>query len=741
MRFILRCFVTSDFELSSDHRPVICELNFCPRTAPKPIKPPSLDIHSLNDSNVKEAFQSEITSALQGLDPETLPSESLASTIRSVTTEAAQKTIAPKRKLVHRENLQPQTIALIQNKRKLYKFMQNSGIRVTRAVRERYRIVCRDVKRSINADRNSILEHEATELAEAFSKDTFAGYSLLKRQHKTRSKAVLPPEADFTEHYRSHYELGTEAPLSIHGCDVPSLPADETLTRDDFDAGVRSLNSNRSAGQDSVAPEFIKHGGAVLLQWVFLLMQQIWSFASQLPVIDQIGCLLPIPKKAGGTLVSCFRPICLLTSIYKLYAVILFHKVRDRVKAYVSWTQAGFIRGRSCGNNLWILRRVAERAIEFNVPVYCVLVDYKGAFDALNRTFLGRILSLFLSPQMVRRVMSLYFDAKANVRIDDVTGPVFNLFRGVRQGCPASPSFFTVALAFISWSFRTTFTGIKLVHLHLSSIEYADDQILFTLTAAGLQDMLTYLSDTALPLGLRLAPEKCELICFHREGTINKNTLPQIKLGDYVLPWKSSVVYLGSRFVEDNRTLAAVTHRIFCAESVVKRLNRRVFSRKGVGALLKGRFIASAVLASLLYGLKFCAFGKRDLRRLDGFYLRLVKRVLHLPYDFHLSYVDAEARSGVSRPSLHLARDRLRWTGHALRSDDTVLSEVLQFVPEGGRRRRGRPRLRYYDTLKADLSARCVIVNACKQEDFWRVVTRLAADRKKWRNDIVEKLA
>ena len=112
----------------------------------------------------------------------------------------------------------------------------------------------------------------------------------------------------------------------------------------------------------------------------------------------------------------------------------------------------------------------------------------------------------------------------------------------------------------------------------MSTIEYADDQILFTLSAAGLQDMLTYLSNTALPLGLRLAPEKCELICFHRPGTINKNNLPQIKLGDHILPWKSSVVYLGSRFADDNRTLTAVTHRICCADSVVKRLNPRVFS-------------------------------------------------------------------------------------------------------------------------------------------------------------------
>ena len=212
------------------------------------------------------------------------------------------------------------------------------------------------------------------------------------------------------------------------------MPAYDTLIRDDFDAGVKKLNVNRQAGHDNCAPEYIKHDGPVLLQWLFTLMFHIWTFACELPAIDRIGCLLPIPKKAGGALVSSFRPICLLTTFYKLYAILVFQKVRDRVKDFVTWTQCGFIRGRSCGNNLWILRRVAERAIEFNVPVYCILVDYKGAFDAINRTTLGRVLALFLSTSMVRRVMSLYFDAKANLRINNVVGPEFDLLRGVRQG-------------------------------------------------------------------------------------------------------------------------------------------------------------------------------------------------------------------------------------------------------------------------------------------------------------------
>ena len=99
----------------------------------------------------------------------------------------------------------------------------------------------------------------------------------------------------------------------------------------------------------------------------------------------------------------------------------------------------------------FIIHQVSERSIEFNGSVYCALINYKGAFDALNCTTLGRVLTLFLSLKMVRRVLSLYFDVKAMVSVNN-NGPEFDLLRGVMQGFPASPNFFTVALAFISWS-------------------------------------------------------------------------------------------------------------------------------------------------------------------------------------------------------------------------------------------------------------------------------------------------
>ena len=94
MRFVARCFVPSDFAISSDHRPVVCELNFRPRVAPKPsASPPMLNIHALNDDAIKVAFQSEVEHLIGNANPEEVTSEELASSIRSAAVSAASKVI------------------------------------------------------------------------------------------------------------------------------------------------------------------------------------------------------------------------------------------------------------------------------------------------------------------------------------------------------------------------------------------------------------------------------------------------------------------------------------------------------------------------------------------------------------------------------------------------------------------------------------------------------------------------
>ena len=93
-------------------------------------------------------------------------------------------------------------------------------------------------------------------------------------------------------------------------------------------------------------------------------------------------------------------------------------------------------------------------------------------------------------------------------------------------------------------------------------------------------------------------------------------------------------------------------------------------------------------------------------------------------------------RSGVARPSLKLARERLRWTGHVLHTDEAVLREFLTFAPEGGNCGRGRPQLRFYDTIKEDMQDRNIEMPYRTQQDIREAIGLLAADRFKWRQEV-----
>jgi len=105
----------------------------------------------------------------------------------------------------------------------------------------------------------------------------------------------------------------------------------QLITRSLADANVRSLKSSRSAGLNNISPEFKKCCRPV--QWIFVLIQRIWKFSCDLSTTGRLTSSHPKESRWDKS----FRPICLLTSIYKLYAILVFQKER-RVKDFVSWT-------------------------------------------------------------------------------------------------------------------------------------------------------------------------------------------------------------------------------------------------------------------------------------------------------------------------------------------------------------------------------------------------------------------
>ena len=67
---------------------------------------------------------------------------------------------------------------------------------------------------------------------------------------------------------------------------------------------------------------------------------------------------------------------------------------------------------------------------------------------------------------------------------------------------------------------------------------------------------------------------------------------------------------------------------------------------------------------------------------------------------------------------------RMRWAGHVQRMGEDRLSKRAWKAEEGGRRRRGRPKLRWKDCVKRDLE------NEGTNGQEWKTI---AEDRGRWR--------
>ena len=134
------------------------------------------------------------------------------------------------------------------------------------------------------------------------------------------------------------------------------------------------------------------------------------------------------------------------------------------------------------------------------------------------------------------------------------------------------------------------------------------------------------------------------------------------------------------------------------------------------------------VMSTLLYGSESWTTYARQERRLNGFHLRCLRRLLHIRWQDRATNTEGLERAGsLSMPSLLIQR-RLRWLGHAhLMEPDRLPREILYGELQEGVRRVGRPLLRYKDVIKRDL--RSALIDTSAWED-------IAKHRETWRQSV-----
>ena len=74
--------------------------------------------------------------------------------------------------------------------------------------------------------------------------------------------------------------------------------------------------------------------------------------------------------------------------------------------------------------------------------------------------------------------------------------------------------------------------------------------------------------------------------------------------------------------------------------------------------------------------------------------------------------------------SKKVQESRLKWYGHVLRRQDEYVAKSVMVMEVPGKRRRGRPKQRWLDNIKNDLSERELLGEEAQDRVQWRRLIR-----------------
>ena len=131
-----------------------------------------------------------------------------------------------------------------------------------------------------------------------------------------------------------------------------------------------------------------------------------------------------------------YRGITLLSCFGKLFTNVINCRLTDFLNTFnaIGTEQAGFKAGLSTVDHMFVLKSLVDIYLSRNRHLYCCFVDYRKAFDTVNRSKLwSKILSLNINGKLFNVVHNIYSQAKSCVCINSTLSNLFPCSVGVRQ--------------------------------------------------------------------------------------------------------------------------------------------------------------------------------------------------------------------------------------------------------------------------------------------------------------------
>jgi hypothetical protein len=234
----------------------------------------------------------------------------------------------------------------------------------------------------------------------------------------------------------------------------------------------------------------------------------------------------------------------------------MLHRLDDWAEEFNSRAsgQYGFRKGGGTADATFVLNHLIDQYRERGKPLFVAFVDFKKAYDWVNRDLLWDCLKrLGVRDPYLSILKSMYDQVVLRVRLDGKLGPPFPSLVGVKQGDPLSPLLFGLFIDRIEAFLKSKLpnVGAKMMDRIIQLLLYADDLALMAEQHDEMQALLDCLQVFCEVTKLTVSIKKSEVVLFNKQSCVE--VMPKASKFSYDgIPLKTSdtFIYLGSLLLD-----------------------------------------------------------------------------------------------------------------------------------------------------------------------------------------------
>ena len=443
------------------------------------------------------------------------------------------------------------------------------------------------------------------------------------------------PVHDWYEHFtavfcQSTHELSNDWEETINQRHSRVVADDSSLNapfeQSEIQLALTCLKSKKSPGVDDICSEMLSCSSGLILPYLTKLFNEIFSTGIY-PFRWSESIVVPIYKRGNMHEVNNYRGISLTSILSKVFVHVLKSRLTDWAddNKIISEEQAGFRKGYSTIDNVFTLCGIIQRQLERRKKLYVAYIDFRKAFDSVNREALWKILERNgVRGHMINVLKSMYSSVQCRVKCLEGLSDLIECLMGLKQGCKASSILFLYMIDEVAKEMKKFGKhGVQLMPdstiVHM--LMFADDVALLSDTVPGLQNQLNVLHQVSKNLGLMINAEKTKVVVYRMGGHVARHE--KWFLGGERLEVVNSYKYLGMVISTKLSPVTAQADLVYRAKAGLIQVVKSLRNINSVDPLVFFKLFDTRIQPILLYSSEVWGFD--DCQTIENIHVKGMK--------------------------------------------------------------------------------------------------------------------